>query len=205
MRLWQEAEEFRLRSIALKIKVSVWICTWHSYITVLKYKPVKPMRKSSKPDVTFDHYEWNEWWSVRERRMVWSSYEAAGGMDFRGRSEITVLRVGADGNRTRYQSGVYVCTWESGRFVNLSGTAIIRIYYRLKEQRNSCFWGGFLCSRKFRWNLLLHKKPYRAGSHCGGKVDVAWGDPPQAENPAKRDSFLVTTHSFSQTKCRRSA
>ncbi len=44
----------------------------------------------------------------------------------------------------------------------------------------------FLCNRKFRWNFLLHKKPYRAGSHCGGKVVVARGDPPQAENPASR-------------------
>ena len=34
------------------------------------------------------------------------------------------------------------------------------------------------------------KKPYRVGSHCGGKVDVAEGDPPQAENPATQDSFL---------------
>ena len=52
-----------------------------------------------------------------------------------------------------------------------------------------CF---FLCTRKFRWNLLVHKKPYRAGSHCGGKVDVARGDPPQAENPALQDSFLYS-------------
>ncbi len=34
-------------------------------------------------------------------------------------------RVWFVGNRTRYQSGVYVSTWESGRNVNLSGTAII--------------------------------------------------------------------------------
>ena len=51
-------------------------------------------------------------------------------------------RVGADGNRTRYQSGVYVCTCESGRFVNLSGTAIIRFYYRLKEQQKMLFFEG---------------------------------------------------------------
>ena len=31
----------------------------------------------------------------------------------------------------------------------------------------------FLCNRKFRWNPLLHKKPCRAGLHCGGTVDVA--------------------------------
>ena len=49
--------------------------------------------------------------------------------------------------------------------------------------------GSFLCNRKFRWNFLLHKKPYRAGSHCGRKVVVARGDPPQAENPASRILF----------------
>ena len=36
------------------------------------------------------------------------------------------------------------------------------------------------------------KKPCRAGSRSGGKVDVAYSDPPQAENPAKQDSFLNT-------------
>ena len=35
------------------------------------------------------------------------------------------------------------------------------------------------------------KKPCRAGSRSGGKVDVAYSDPPQAENPAKQDSFLL--------------
>ena len=49
----------------------------------------------------------------------------------------------------------------------------------------------FLRNRKFRWNSLLHKKPCRAGSRSGGKVDVAYSDPPQAENPAKQDSFLL--------------
>ena len=34
------------------------------------------------------------------------------------------------------------------------------------------------------------QKSLRAGSHCGGKVDVAYSGPPQAENPAKQDSFL---------------
>jgi len=33
-------------------------------------------------------------------------------MDFRGRPEMK--RVGTAGNRTRYQSGAYVSTWESG-------------------------------------------------------------------------------------------
>ena len=51
--------------------------------------------------------------------------------------------------------------------------------------------GSFLCNRKFCWNFLLHKKPYRAGSHCGGKVVVARGDPPQAENPTSRILFYV--------------
>jgi len=51
---------------------------------------------------------------------------------------------------------------------------------------------AFLCNRKFRWNFLLHKKPYRAGSHCGGKVVVARGDPPQAENPASRILFYIS-------------
>ena len=38
-------------------------------------------------------------------------------MDFRGQPEMEdkVFRVGAVGNRTRYQSGVYVCTCESER------------------------------------------------------------------------------------------
>ena len=31
---------------------------------------------------------------------------------------------------------------------------------------------AFLCIGKFRWNLLTYKKPYRAGSHCGGKIDA---------------------------------
>jgi len=30
------------------------------------------------------------------------------------------------------------------------------------------------------------EKALRAGAHCGGRVDVAWSDPPQAENPAGR-------------------
>lgn len=42
------------------------------------------------------------------------------------------FRVGCAGNRTRYQSGVYDSTCESGRRVKMSGTAIIRNYYRLR-------------------------------------------------------------------------
>ncbi len=36
--------------------------------------------------------------------------------------------VGTAGNRTRYQSGVYDSTCESGHYVKMSGTAIIRNY-----------------------------------------------------------------------------
>ena len=44
--------------------------------------------------------------------------------------------VGAAGILTRYQAGAYVSTCESGLFtVKLSGTAIIRIYYRLKSKK----------------------------------------------------------------------
>jgi len=50
---------------------------------------------------------------------------------------------------------------------------------------------GFFCAIGNSVGIPYYiKKPYRAGSHCGGKVDVAEGDPPQAENPAKQDSFL---------------
>ena len=52
---------------------------------------------------------------------------------FEGGSEIagTVI-VGDTGNRTRYQSGAYDSTLESGRYAKLSGTAIISNYYRLR-------------------------------------------------------------------------
>ena len=49
------------------------------------------------------------------------------------RDERTEVQVGVTGIRTRYQVGVYDSTWKSGLFVNLSGTAIIRFYYRLKQ------------------------------------------------------------------------
>ena len=52
------------------------------------------------------------------------------------------MRVGTDGNRTRYKSGVYVCTRESGQFVNLSGTAIIR--FLLPSQATDSLWRIFL-------------------------------------------------------------
>lgn len=56
-------------------------------------------------------------------------------------------RVGVAGNRTRYQSGAYVGTRGKWTFVNLSGTAIIRFYYRLKEQQGMLFFeDGFLIS-----------------------------------------------------------
>ena len=55
--------------------------------------------------------------------------------------------------------------------------------------------GDLLDSVKFSEGI---KKPYRAGSHCGGKVVVARGDPPQAENPAGQDSFYVIGKTLSR-------
>ena len=163
MRLWQEAEEFRLRSIALKIKVTGWICTWHSYITVLKYKSVKPMRKSSKSEVTFGHDEWNEWWPDRERRMVWSSYEAADGMDFRGRSEI----IFQESRRRREPNPLPI--------------------------RSVCLYMRKWTICQFEWHR--DNKILLPSQRATGNV-VFW-----------RRFFDIhfTTHSFSQTRCRRSA
>ena len=36
----------------------------------------------------------------------------------------------------------------------------------------------------------MNEKALRAGSHCVGVELCRWSDPPQAENPAKQDSFL---------------
>ena len=41
--------------------------------------------------------------------------------------------VGVTGNRARYQYGMYDAYMREWTFVNLSGTAIIRFYYRLKH------------------------------------------------------------------------
>ena len=42
---------------------------------------------------------------------------------------------------TRYQGDMYNRVHEqSGRFVNLSGTAIICLYYRLKHMLEAVFW-----------------------------------------------------------------
>ena len=67
------------------------------------------MRKSSKSDVTFGHYECindqtesGGWCDLRMKRLMEWTFEGGPKLYFR--------RVGADGNRTRYQSGVYVCT-----------------------------------------------------------------------------------------------
>ena len=49
----------------------------------------------------------------REQQVVGLLYGFWFWMDFRGRPEMK--RVGTAGNRTRYQSGAYVSTWESGR------------------------------------------------------------------------------------------
>ncbi len=35
----------------------------------------------------------------------------------------------------------------------------------------------------------ISQKALRAGSHCGGEEIYRESDPPQAENPAKQDSF----------------
>ena len=74
------------------------------------------------------------WCDLRMKRLMEWTFEGGPKLYFR--------RVGADGNRTRYQSGVYVCTWESGRFVNLSGTAIIR--FLLPSQATDSLWRIFL-------------------------------------------------------------
>ena len=49
------------------------------------------------------------------------------------------------------------------------------------------------------------KKPCRAGSRSGGKVDVAYSDPPQAENSAKQDSSCEKKLNSNEyiTKCYR--
>ena len=46
----------------------------------------------------------------REQVMVEACMKRMIEWPFRGQSEIRIWRVGTDGNRTRYQSGVYVCT-----------------------------------------------------------------------------------------------
>ena len=37
----------------------------------------------------------------------------------------------------------------------------------------------------------MNEKALWAGSHCVGVELCRWSNPPQAENPAKQDSFLV--------------
>lgn len=75
--------------------------------------------------------EWTFEGSLKSRTCIQQSFE----------------RVWLVGNRTRYQSGVYDSTCESGRRVKMSGTAIIRFYYRLKEQQGMLFFeDGFLIS-----------------------------------------------------------
>ena len=47
------------------------------------------------------------------------------------------------------------------------------------------------------WLFFFHRKmrPMKEnapqGSHCGGMVECRLRDPPQAENPASQDSFLL--------------
>ena len=61
---------------------------------------------------------------------------------FEGGPKSFYSRVGADGNRTRYQSGVYDSTCKSGSRINLSGTAIIR--FLLPSQATDSLWRIFL-------------------------------------------------------------
>ena len=53
-------------------------------------------------------------------------------MDFRVRPEMK--RVGAAGNQTRYQGGMHGSALKVDSYVNLSGTAIINDYNRLKRK-----------------------------------------------------------------------
>ena len=86
---------------------------------------------------------------LRELQMVGLQYGWICWMAFRGWSEafdctehsfLTIKSVGVTGNRTRYHFGMYISTWQSGQFVKLSGTAIIRIYYRLKLRLEAVFY-----------------------------------------------------------------
>ena len=61
------------------------------------------------------------WWNCSTEQFAEWTFE--GGLN---------ILVGLAGNRTRYQSGVYDSTCESGQYVKVSGTAIIRAYYRLR-------------------------------------------------------------------------
>ena len=90
------------------------------------------MRKKSKQLWIIP--ESGSWWEAVWNRLLNGLSRAA--------RNLNKERVGTDGNRTRYKSGVYVCTWESGRFVNLSGTAIIR--FLLPSQAADSLWRIFL-------------------------------------------------------------
>ena len=78
---------------------------------------------------------------------------------FEGGPKSFISRVGADGNRTRYQSGVYDSTCERGPRVNLSGTAIIRTLLPSQEQQLRCPEAVFLTpgSKGLNPHELAHK------------------------------------------------
>ena len=106
-------------------------------------------------------------------------------MAFRGRPEILIsVRVGTDGNRTRYKSGVYVCTWESGQFVKLSGTAIIR--FLLPSQATDSLWRIFFIYKE----NLLYGTPCNAGKSADGR----WVSQQLTHPGKKEESGGVLSH-----------
>ena len=78
---------------------------------------------------------------------------------FEGGPKSFYSRVGADGNRTRYQSGVYDSTCESGSRIYLSGTAIISTLLTSQEQQICCLGTVFLIpgSKGLNPHELAHK------------------------------------------------
>ena len=119
------------------------------------------MRKKSKQLWIIP--ESGSWWEAVWNRLLNGLSRAARNLDKE--------RVGTDGNRTRYKSGVYVCTWESGRFVNLSGTAIIR--FLLPSQAADSLWRSFLYIKGicYRINVPL---PGRKSSEATGGYHNSW-------------------------------
>ena len=76
-------------------------------------------------------------------------------------------------------------------FFKAGGTAGIQAEGCRRKSRPGktvCLSGAFFIHRKLR---PMNEKALRAGSHCVGVELCRWSNPPQAENPAKQDSFLV--------------
>ena len=102
----------------------------------------KPMRKKSR------------FWEKSQRAAgggiaVWISI--LNGLSRAAWNDVSIERVGVAGNRTRYQSGAYDSTWGKWTLVNLSGTAIIRFYYRLRQFA----WDGFFIGGKSKFKLAI--------------------------------------------------